>query len=170
MGNTTYRFMDNFGKNPILVIRNGQLVFKDFEGKITKFNKHGDKSFCVVIDDHAFARTLANEGWNVKQFKPRDDEDGEPDYYINVKVSFDSRFPPEVAILNDDGTLAPLTEESVSVLDHSYISTADISINAHHWTDDEGNEKVKGYLRKMHVRLNSTADEFADEPSEALPF
>lgn len=162
MGNTTYKFMDDFGKYPLLVIRNAQLVFKDFEGKLTKYNKRGDKSFCVVIDDHDFARRLTAEGWNVKQFKPRDEYDSDPDYYINVRVSFESRFPPEIAIINEDGSLAQMNEDSVSVLDHSYISSADVSINAHHWFNDEGKENVKGYLRKLHVKLASGSDEFAE--------
>ena len=162
MEGTTYRFITDMGKYPILVIRNAQLVFKDFGGEITKYNKRGDKSFCVVIDDHDFAGRLRSEGWNVKQFKPRDEYDSDPDYYINVKVSYDGRFPPEVAIVNDDGGLAQMDEDSVSVLDHSYISSADVSINPHHWFDDDGKENVKGYLRKLHVRLASSADEFAE--------
>ena len=159
---TTYKFVSDFGKYPILVIRNAQLVFKDFEGEVTKYNKHGDKSFCVVIDDHDFARQLSADGWNVKQFKPRDEYDGDPDYYINVKISYEGHFPPETAIINDDGSLAQLNEETVGTLQHCYISTADVSINPHHWTDDDGSEHVKGYLRKLHVRLASSGDEFAD--------
>lgn len=162
MNGTTYKFVNDISKYPIFVIRNAQLVFKDFEGKITKYNKRGDKSFCVVIDDHDLARSLQAEGWNVKQFKPRDEYDSDPDYYINVKVSYDGRFPPEIGIINENGELAPLDSESVNILDHSYISSADVSINPHHWTDDDGRESVKGYLRKLHVRLASSADEFAE--------
>lgn len=161
---TTYRWVNIPGaRYPVLVIRNAKIVLKDFKGRITSKNRNGDKSFCVVINDHDFARQLSAEGWNVKQFKPSDEYDKEPDYFINVAVSYRGHTPPEVAIVNDDGSLAQLDQESVGILDDTYISSSDVSINQHHWFDekDNGAEKIKAYLRKLHVTPESSVDEFA---------
>lgn len=162
---TTYRWVNIPNERyPVLVIRNAKIVLRDFEGRITSKNRNGDKSFCVVIDDHDFARQLSEEGWNVKQFKPRDEYETDPDFFINVAVSYRGHTPPEVAIVNDDGSLAQLDQESVNVLDNTYISSSDVSINQHHWFDEKNNgaEKIKAYLRKLHVTLASSVDEFAE--------
>lgn len=163
MERTTYKFFDNgLTKYPLLVAKNCKIVEKNFEGKVSKYNKDGNKSFLLVFTDHDFARKLIEDGWNVKQFKPRDEDDKEPDYFINVSVSY-KKFPPDIGIVNEDGTIAYLDEDKISILDHSYISSSDVSVTQSHWIDDDGKECIKGYLKKLHVRLASGKDEFSED-------
>lgn len=169
---TTYKFFNSgYMRYPLLVAMNCKIVGKDFGGKVTRYNKDGNKSFLLVFTDHDFARKLIEDGWNVKQFKPkpradndseRADNNSELDYFMNVAVSY-KIFPPEIGIVNEDGTIAQLDESGIKVLDRSNISSADVSITQSHWIDDDGKECIKGYLRKLHVRLAPGKDEFSDD-------
>ena len=162
MENTTYKFVRKpTERYPVLTILNGHIVFRNFAGMETTKNKAGDKNFCVVIDDHDFARSLIADGWNCKQFRKRDDDPDEPNYYIPVAVVFgDDRFPIKVSIINDDGSMAPLDNVSVSDLDSAHIKSCDISIRQRHWGDNGG--RIKAYLCELRVRLEEDVDEFAE--------
>ena len=61
----------------ILQIDDARIVYRNFRGEGSKFNREGDRNFAVVIDDAKWADLLTNEGWNVK-IKPPRDEDDEP--------------------------------------------------------------------------------------------
>ena len=78
-------------------IENARIIFRNLSGKPDKFNSRGGKrSFSVVIDDPKFAAQLKKEGWNVKDFKPRDDEEGEPGLFLPVKVLYSERSNPHI--------------------------------------------------------------------------
>ena len=57
-----------------IMIENARLIFKNFSGEESKFNRGGNKNFCVVLDPE-MAQDLADEGWNIKYLRPR--EEGE---------------------------------------------------------------------------------------------
>ena len=73
--------MKNNVKN--LIIEDAKIIFRNFSGKESKFNRAGSRNFCVIIEDSKKAKELETLGWNVKTLKPRD-EDEALRYYIQV--------------------------------------------------------------------------------------
>lgn len=152
-----------------LNIENAHIMFKNFSGKGDQFNRAGDRNFCVRIDDPDFARQLRNEGWNVKQLRPRDDDE-EGTYYLQVKVSYKVVPPKVYMIAGKKKTL--LDEEAINTLDFAEINTSDLIITPYNW-EVNGKKGVKAYLKTAYVTIeqDAFAAKYAEEegPEEA-PF
>ena len=110
---------------------NAHIVFRNFSGKGGKFNREGARNFCVVIEDNDIAQQLKNDGWNVRQFRPREGEEGEPNHYLQVAVSFDV-IPPKIFLVTRRAKTL-LDEESVAALDYADISNVDMIVRPYDW-------------------------------------
>lgn len=139
----------------ILNISDARIIFKNFKGEETKFNRKGNRNFCVVIDDSDMAQELINDGWNVRTLPSRD-EDEEVKHYIQVTVRFDN-VPPKIIMISKNKK-TELNEETIGSLDYAEIANIDMTIRPYDW-EVNGKTGMKAYLKAMYVTIQQ--DEFA---------
>ena len=145
-----------------IVMENARLIFRNFEGREEKYNRKGDRNFGLIIEDSEVAQQLAEDGWNIKELTPKnnDDYDDTPEviYWLPVTVRFDN-VPPKVMLVTRRKKTR-LNEDNINTIDYANIAKVDLTVTPYDW-EVNGKSGTKAYLQTMYVTINE--DEFADK-------
>ena len=129
-----------FKNVPNIIIENARIIFRNFRGEESKYNRAGNRNFCVIIEDSEQAEKLSNDGWNVRLLAPRD-EDEEPRHYIQVAVSFEN-IPPKVYMITRPYSWEVNGKTGIK----AYLKTMYVTIEedefAEKYAEEEGPEEV----------------------------
>ena len=150
-----------FGPRGILQIDDCRIVYRNFSGAPSKFNREGDRNFAVVIPDEEIKDALLDAGYNVKVKPPRD-EDDTPFMYLPVKIKFNDHGPS--AYLQSGRAMRKLDEESISMLDDIDILSVDLDIRPYDW-EVQGKTGRTAYLQSINViqEIDRFAARFAQD-------
>lgn len=158
-----------FAPRGIVQIDDARIIYRNFSGVASQYNREGDRNFSIVIPDQDIADALIEQGWNVKIKPPREDGDT-PFMHLPVKVKFNDRGPN--VYLKSGRALNKLDEDSVSMIDNIDILSVDLDIRPYDW-DVNGKQGRTAYLHSMQVTQNVDRfmDRFAEEEApEEVPF
>lgn len=156
-----------FAPRGILQIDEARIIFRNFAGVGSKFNREGDRNFAVIIPSEDIANRMREEGWNVKIKAPREEGDA-PFMYLPVKVKFNERGPQ--IYLKTGSTVNKLNENTISCLDKLDILSVDMDIRPYDWEMSDGKTGRSAYLQSMQViqeidrfAARSASEEFPGE-------
>lgn len=149
-----------FAPKGILQIDDARIIYRNFSGAPSKFNREGDRNFSVIIPDEEQSQALIKEGWNVKIKPPREEGDS-PFMHLPVKVKFNDRGPNVYLVTGD--RMNKLDEETVGLLDDVDILRVDLDIRPYDW-DVNGKTGRTAYLQS--IKVVQQVDRFAADRFE----
>lgn len=165
--------MDNKGTGYNLMVRHGEIKFKNFRGRPTKPNPQGGvRSVSIIIDSPRMYHRLLEDGWRFKTDKIDPDDDNSPVYEpFAEKENGDIAYPwtdlairfhhqegeewrdPKFRFHTQDGDVVLFREEELDKLDTHYITDFKMKIRP--------SKNMKGYLNEMDFWLQE--DEYESE-------
>ena len=150
-----------FAPRGILQIDDARIIYRNFAGAGSKYNREGDRNFAVIIPEKEMADALIAEGWNVK-IKPPRDEDDDPFMFLPIKVKFNDRGPN--AYLQTGNKMNRLDEESIACLDDVDIISVDMDVRPYDW-EVNGKAGRTAYLQSIKViqEIDRFAARYAEE-------
>ena len=149
-----------FAPRGILQIDDARIIYRNFAGAGSKYNREGDRNFAVIIPEKEMADALIAEGWNVK-IKPPRDEDEDPFMFLPIKVKFNDRGPN--AYLQTGTRMNRLDEEGIACLDDVDIISVDMDVRPYDW---EVNGKAGRTAYLQSIKVVQEVDRFAARYAE----
>lgn len=134
----------------ILQIEDARIIYRNFGGAATKYNREGDRNFAVIIPNDDIKDKLIEEGWNVKIKPPREENDA-PFMFLPVKIKFNNRGP--AAYIQSGDSVQKLNEDTIEILDEIDIQSADMDLRPYDW-DVNGKTGRTAYLQAINVIQN----------------
>lgn len=134
-----------------ILLEDARIIFRNFEGRETTYNRKGDRNFCVILDED-LSEKLKSDGWNVKYLKPREEGDT-PTPYLEVAVSC-KKSCPLIRLITSRGP-SNLTEREFEMVDQVDIEQVDMLINPYHWGPmPDGREGIRAYLEAIYITIH----------------
>lgn len=149
-----------FAPRNILQIDDARIIYRNFAGEASQFNRAGDRNFSVLIENEQIANELRDHGWNVKIKQAREEGDT-PFMHLPVKVKFNDRGPS--VYLVSGSNRVKLDEETIGMLDNIDILGVDLDIRPFDW-EVNGKAGRAAYLQSICVTQD--IDRFAQRFEE----
>lgn len=147
----------------LISIENTRFIFTtNFSGDPARDNFGSDvRKANIIIPDPEQAMDMLNEGFNVKQTKPKpgEEEGFIPTFYVSTTVNYDTEWPPKIYLVTGDAEPVLLDESSIDILDKVYVINVNAILNPYH---NQRTGKKSLYVRTMYVEQNVEDDPFAD--------
>lgn len=151
--------MADFIKSTLPELKNetifdAKIIFKNFKGEETAYNKKGDRN-CVVVfkeEQKDMAEEMLRLGWPIKRKEGYNDPDA-VEYHMKAKLKYDlpQNLKPKVFFVNpDDGQRLEVPEENVEELDRTWFGKADITIRAFAYARQIGKNVDEGYSVQIY--------------------
>lgn len=161
-----------------VVLENVNIIFRNFAGAETQYNKEGDRNFGVILEDH-IADAMEADGWNIKTLKLREDADeGEvPKRWLPVTVAWPKpgqrSEPPQCYLVTSRGK-TKVKEDEAELIDYAEITNVDLIVRPYDW-EVNGKTGRKAYLKSIYVTIveDPLALKYADpapEPTGELSY
>jgi hypothetical protein len=149
-----------------LIMEGAQVVYRNFEGRETPFNREGDRNFAVVLDD-VTAEEMRKDGWNVKT-KPSKDDPDQNFNTLSVKIGNKGK-PPNIVMISRRGR-TKLSVNEVEVLDWVEFQNVDLKVGPYHW-NVRGESGITAYLRALYITVleDDLDKKYADIPDVGMP-
>ena len=143
----------------VLRFDNARIIYRNFAGAKTDFNRAGARNFALIIESEELAQSMIADGWNVKMKPPRD-ENEDSFYYLPIKVNFNGNGP--YVVLSVRGIDTILDESNIDKLDKLNIDRIDLDVRAGYY-DVNGKKGVSAYLDGMKVWQRYNRFEIIDD-------
>jgi hypothetical protein len=134
----------------VLEITDARIIYRNFAGAGSKFNREGDRNFAVIIPNEELCEELTEAGWNVK-IKPPRDEYEDPFMFLPVKIKFNNRGP--AAYVRSGDSVTRLNEDTIDMLDEIDIASVDLDLRPYDW-EVNGKTGRTAYLQSINVTQN----------------
>lgn len=145
---------------PRVKIENARILFRNFEGREDRFNKLGDRNFCVLLDEVQAKELAEDYGLNVKTLRSR--EEGDPDeFYLKIAVGYKVK-PPMLVMLTTrpnpeveggfEVVRSDIPESNCHVFDWVDIDKVDLVFTASPWEVGE-KSGIKAWVNSLYVTI-----------------
>lgn len=147
----------------LIYIENTKFIFKtNFAGDPERDTFGSDaRKGNIIIPDYDQAMDMREEGFNVKETKPRPGYEDEfvPTYYVSVNCNYDTEWPPRVYLVSGDAEPQLLDEDSVGAIDKCYVKNVNVVLNPYR---NKRTGRCSLYVKTMYVEQNVDDDPFAN--------
>lgn len=151
-----------FAPRGVLQIDDARIIWQNFSGRVTEYNREGKRSFNLIIETQEQYDALVAEGWNVRIKESR--YEGEPPLMVlPVKVNF-NQYGPNIYLISGKNR-QKLNPDTVGILDNMEYANIDMDINPRDSVVN-GKEFRTAYLQGMEITQDFSRDRFAARYAE----
>lgn len=177
--NNKNREEGRFDKTPNLKLTEAKITMRNFRGlDYNGYNPQHKRTFWVLLDPERYnIEKMQADGWNVKEIKPREGHEDEPQMFrLEVEMRYDV-LPPIIhqVTKQENGKYKKtlMTEKSAELFDSAEIVNVNLEISHGRTWFMNGRYGIKAYLKKAQIEV--VTDDFDDyyaweDDEDEVPF